>query len=420
MQTMSSNRTPRPPEHQTAASRKIGASTQGQPQQPAPTIPPMTESDRVGDILRRVREHRGEDLEVISDYLRIRPDYLFALENSHYEKLPADAYVIGFLRTYAAYLGLDGRGAIDQYRREMAGRRRKPQLSMPQPMSEGRAPTVVILVAAAVAFLILYGIWYGLSTPDEAVVSKPLPLSEVTTPDQPAAEQAADAISLTTPPAPENAGDAAKASEPAPTDTPQPAKAEGMNKDQPAKAEPVKAEPAKAEPVKAEPVKVEPIKVEPAKPEPAKTEAPKADATKTEAPKTEAPAPVDDSKSFGDKTKSRVSISADKDSWVLVTDTKGITVFERTLKAGEIYNVPSDRALNLTTGNVAGVRISIDGKEMPRLPATGKVARGVPLDAEKLRSRLTAPLPAQPAGGSPAAKTSPEKADKTDSGEQTD
>lgn len=370
-------------------------------------MPKMTETDRIGDILRRVREHREEDLESISDYLRIRPDYLFALENSRYDQLPADAYVIGFLRTYAAYLGLDGRGAIDQYRREMAGRRRKPQLTMPQPMPEGRAPTLVILVAAAVAFLIVYGIWYGLSTPDETIIEKPLPLTELAP-----AETDSSSIILSVPAAPEEAlpsGEEVKA-EPVKPEEKKPEDKKPDEKkaeDKPAAppAEDKKPEPPKpADPPKAETPKNETPKAEPVKTETVPTEAPKAEAPKTEA--TPAPAaeqPAEAPKSFGDKGKNRVTVRADKDSWVLVTDSKGVTVFERTLKAGETYHVPADRNLNLTTGNVAGVSLLIDGAEMPRLPATGKVARGVPLEPDKLRSRLTAPLPPQPMVG-PAAK----------------
>jgi cytoskeletal protein RodZ len=392
----------------------------GQAPEPMP-MPKMTEADRIGDILRRVREHREEDLESISDYLRIRPDYLYALENSQYDQLPADAYVIGFLRTYAAYLGLDGRGAIDQYRREMAGRRRKPQLTMPQPMPEGRAPTVVILVAAAVAFLIVYGIWYGLSTPDEDITKKPLPITEVTDP----VTTDNSSIVLSVPsapealPVPENivpvATDEKKAEEIKPEEKKAEEKKPEEKKVEDKKAEDKKVEekPAAAplQDKKTEAPKTETPKTEIPKTEPVKAEPPKPEAAKTEAPKTEQPAPVpadasaqtEAPKSYGEKNKTRVTVRADKDSWVLVTDNKGVTVFERTLKAGETYNVPADRNLSLTTGNVAGVSLLIDGNEMPRLPATGKVARSVPLEPDKLRSRLTAPLPPQPMV-SPAAK----------------
>lgn len=149
--------------------------------------------ERIGDTLRRIREQRGDDLQQIADYLCIRRNYLEAIEQSHYDTFPADAYVIGFLRSYANLLGLDGRQAIERYRREMAGRRRKPALSMPTPMTEGRTPSAVIMIGATIAAFLLYMTWYGLSSSDRASISRPpaLPTTAVTADAQVASTAAA-------------------------------------------------------------------------------------------------------------------------------------------------------------------------------------------------------------------------------------
>ena len=337
--------------------------------------------DRIGDILRRVREHRGEDLGEISEYLRIRPNYLFALESSRYEDLPADAYVIGFLRTYASYLGLDGKGAVDQYRREMAGRRRKPQLSMPQPMTEGRAPTVAVLIGAAIVALLIYGIWYGLSSPDRAALEQPLALPTVPqeigqtapatqTPNDLTSQTAtSDGISLSIPvTAVPAAPDSAQTQMPT-TTTP-------ADKQDTPPAESGK-EPDAANKTKEKPV------------EP-KTE------NKTDKPQPSAAAPAQDMKpeseaaaAFGEKNKSRLSIKAEKSSWILVTDSKGNTVFDRTLKAGETYNVPAGKELKLTTSNPADVAFSIDGKDMPKLKNDTAIVRALTLEPDRLKKRLS-------------------------------
>lgn len=128
---------------------------------------------RIGEVLKRERERRGYDLQQIADYLCIRRGLLSALENSRYEEFPADAYVIGFLRSYAEIIGLDGQEAINHYRQEMAGRRRQPDLILPTPVSEGRAPTAVIMIAAAVASLLIYILWYSFSTSNRTTVSAP-------------------------------------------------------------------------------------------------------------------------------------------------------------------------------------------------------------------------------------------------------
>jgi cytoskeleton protein RodZ len=170
------------------------------PRPPRAQREPPQERDRIGDILRRVREGRGESLHVISDSLRIRPTFLAALDNSRYDEFAADAYVIGFLRTYADYLGLDSKAAVDLYRREMAGRRRKPQLNMPKPITEGRAPTVAILIGAAMAALMLYALWYALSTTSRTVQETPpsLPQTSQASPSSETQPATAETLSPST------------------------------------------------------------------------------------------------------------------------------------------------------------------------------------------------------------------------------
>ncbi|MDP9126677.1 MAG: helix-turn-helix domain-containing protein, partial [Pseudomonadota bacterium] len=93
-QTGSKNRRPRPPETDTTPI----------PQAPSPPAPERTSQgrvERIGEILRRTRERRGDDLHYIAEYLCIRRAFLEALEDSRYEEFPADAYVIGFLRSYS-------------------------------------------------------------------------------------------------------------------------------------------------------------------------------------------------------------------------------------------------------------------------------------------------------------------------------
>ena len=61
----------------------------------------------VGTVLRDARKTMGADLGQISAALRIRPEHLRAIEAGNYADLPARAYALGFIRSYADYLGLD-------------------------------------------------------------------------------------------------------------------------------------------------------------------------------------------------------------------------------------------------------------------------------------------------------------------------
>ncbi|MGE0108565.1 MAG: helix-turn-helix domain-containing protein [Bdellovibrionales bacterium] len=336
--------------------------TQGVP----PYVNEAVQQERLGAILKRIRERRDEDIEDIAGYLCIRVSYLRALENSEYEKLPADAYVIGFLKSYASYLDLDEKGAVNQYRYEMAGRRRKPQLSMPQPMSEGRAPTLAIFIAGLCAVLLVYGIWYWLWAPDRSVLTEDPVLQEETLGETEKEEVPPASLLLETTSMPEVAPMGtivieAKESEAVET-VPLQKKAE---------VETVVETQAKVEIKKAEKAEKE---------------------TTTE--KLEENLDVDSTEPlgpriFGTKRTSHITLTAESESWILVTDSKGLTVFDRTLNTGESYRVPNRKGLRLTTGNAEGLAISIDSKKMPKLHPIGKVARGVPLDPDKFKDILT-------------------------------
>lgn len=81
---------------------------------------PETESPErlvrtVGSYLREVRESKGIGLEEAAAVTRIGKNYLLAIEGEMYDKLPSAAYIKGFLRVYAGYLGLPGDEIVAMY-----------------------------------------------------------------------------------------------------------------------------------------------------------------------------------------------------------------------------------------------------------------------------------------------------------------
>src|ERR1700743_625015 len=69
--------------------------------------------ETVGQDLRTARQRRGDDLATVSKALKIRKDHLEALEEDRIEHLPGRAYAVGFVRTYAEYLGLDQAACVE-------------------------------------------------------------------------------------------------------------------------------------------------------------------------------------------------------------------------------------------------------------------------------------------------------------------
>ena len=70
-------------------------------------------------ILRAYREAYGLEMTEIADHLRIRAHYLGMLEDGRYDELPARPYAIGFVRSYAKYLGLPVEDMVQRFREEI-------------------------------------------------------------------------------------------------------------------------------------------------------------------------------------------------------------------------------------------------------------------------------------------------------------
>ena len=112
----------------------------------------------IGNSLREARLRQGFELPRVEADTKIRAKYLRALEEEHFEILPGDTYVKGFLRTYAEYLGLDGQLYVDEYNSRFAREEEFPVSSPPtRPQRARRMESnfVVVALAGIVAVTIL-------------------------------------------------------------------------------------------------------------------------------------------------------------------------------------------------------------------------------------------------------------------------
>jgi len=98
---------------------------------------PEKRETTIGVLLRAARESRGESLEDAARVTRIGKNYLAALEENCFEKLPNPAYVKGFLRVYGKHLGLSPDDLIHRYE-EFSG----SVPAMEQSVPEGDSPSV--------------------------------------------------------------------------------------------------------------------------------------------------------------------------------------------------------------------------------------------------------------------------------------
>jgi cytoskeleton protein RodZ len=120
----------------------------------------------VGPILREARNRRKVDLSTVEAATRIRVRFLRAIENEEWDVLPGGVYTRGFIRTYGAYLGLDGERLADDFRREVEGTEQAPAAvsaatgassswrSLP---SAGWVAAVTVIAIAALVVVLLPG-----------------------------------------------------------------------------------------------------------------------------------------------------------------------------------------------------------------------------------------------------------------------
>lgn len=78
----------------------------------------MDERESLGKYLKREREDRKITLREVSKQIKVREQFLRAVEEDRRDLLPSVTYVKGFLSAYAKYLGLDPNEVILRYEAE--------------------------------------------------------------------------------------------------------------------------------------------------------------------------------------------------------------------------------------------------------------------------------------------------------------
>ena len=288
---------------------------------------------RAGSDLRAARERLGWELDDTAAYLRIQPCYLRALEDGRLNALPANAYALGFLRTYSAALGLEPEETLRRFREEAAEVTRKTELSFPVTLPERGLPAGAAVLLGVFLVAGAYAGWYRLSGEGRLPAETASPVPERLAP---LARQAVPPAAINLPTAQPEAsvpppGPAATA-----LDLPTP----------PAPA----VSPASAA------AAVNPLAV----------------------------VPPDTGANKGDQ--SRLTIRATADTWLQVKDKTGAILLNRVLKPGEVWPVPPKPGLLLTTGNAGGMEFVVDGTTViGNLGASGAVRRDLPLDVDPIK-----------------------------------
>jgi cytoskeletal protein RodZ len=86
----------------------IGRITQGKPEVQEPSSQGFDDYEmRLGDVMRGERATMGKSLMDVHRELRIKADYIDAIENCDPSKFDTQSFIAGYVRSYARYLGMD-------------------------------------------------------------------------------------------------------------------------------------------------------------------------------------------------------------------------------------------------------------------------------------------------------------------------
>ena len=138
----------------------------------------------IGASLREARARRQLGYDQIEAETKIRAKYIRCMEDSESDVLPSGTYVRGFLRTYADYLGLDGRELyVDEYSsrfgdipdERIARRRERPQ----QRRNESSNAVLIALAGIVAVGVLLLAAWK--LNPSSDRPAAPLPPATPTT-----------------------------------------------------------------------------------------------------------------------------------------------------------------------------------------------------------------------------------------------
>jgi cytoskeletal protein RodZ len=304
--------------------------------------------ESIGDFFKQVRETKGLTVEEVASKTRIRTDFVKALEEGNFAKLPDQVFARGFVRSYARSLGLDEEDAIHRFIQsagafyEKQDERERLKVRQAEEERKRQANRKAVAVAIGIAILTLVIL---LSREQSSLLVRrtqtepPSSAAKRVTPPEPGRLE---------PPVraePESPAGPARTKAPELPVTPH---VTGRNEATAARSGPVAA-PA------------QPQVAAPAHP-PASTEGPLSPLSLEAATHTEEPLVLD--------------LEATELSWVVI-QVDGGSPQEALLRPGEKAKWKGQDQFMLTLGNAGGVKAELNGKPQKPFGPSGKVARDI-------------------------------------------
>lgn len=313
--------------------------------------------DTVGQDLRAARLRRGDDLATVSRALKIRKDHLEALEEDRIEALPGRTYAVGFIRSYADYLGLDAMQCVERFKAEIAGRSdtNTPAITVIDEDAERRMPHGWKIMAGVVLLLVLYGA-YQLAASADRMLNEPTIAPPPSVVQRPVARKPA--------PPPAQLTVTQPLTSPLDTSLPFGDTVAGNTTNTTTGAAPT-GTPA-----------TDPLQAATGGLQSSGAAAPAA------------PPPIPQGQAYGIANKgSRVMLRMRDTARILVQGPDGRVYMNKTLKPGDSYQLPNTVGLTLTTSNAGAVQVDLDGQPVGVMGRSQETAEALSLDPQSIMDR---------------------------------
>lgn len=293
---------------------------------------------RVGEILRRARIRAGLSFADIESQIFIRATHLQTIEDGQFQNLPGRIYALGFIKSYAEFLGLDGDKVIALVKRQSARRidAAKASASPPAPKnleSDQSVPSfkTLIIVSILLTFALTLFILKFAQRPHIPTVS-PVPAD------------LKEQVTLLTKPMPSRAINTITDKSLSDTQT---------------------------------------------TPIPSTGKSPALSAATTDETQNQVEVADIDTIDQSLGAHHPIILHANQNVWLEIKTMQGKIILSRVLATGEEYWVPIDQdELSLTLGNAGGLQIILNGENLPLLGRQGQVIRALPLTTEFLTTKL--------------------------------
>jgi len=367
------------------------------------TVLEASEPATIGELLQAKREACGFDLRDVAEILRIRYPYLEAIEGNQFDDLPGTTYAVGFVRTYAEYLGLEGAEVVARFRRETDVSNYKPQLIFPQPFVEAKVPGGAVLLIAVFIAVLIYSSWIYLSSQGQTfggiITDAQRRIATITGDGNNGSASITPTLSV-----PEtsekivesNADDGLQVVHEFAVSTIQTVTTNAVAPDEQSASD----------------ILVTSINEELEGSLDAEDRALYSGSTVMSiVPTTSTSAKIEQSTEIAglptlvtnnqtvsesqeavfygaENSDSRITIEALSDSWVEIKDAEGELLLTRVLRTGDAYLVPNRLGLTMITGNAGALRIIVDGDPVQSIGPQGSVRRDVNLDPEILKKNI--------------------------------